>query len=208
MPHLLFRPSPVSQITLPLTKSHIWFAVLVCLVLVLQRPASADTLYTYIGDDFSIFEFPVGFTTGPFTSTDHLFVSFTIAGPPLVCLTACSISATDLCVGIQNQHATPGCADLAKGMVQTDSSGKIIGWQFEACLFARDGECEDERISTLGGSFGSGDQAIQGEFFAQTDSQGSWTRNVPSPVPEPTTLLTCASGLVCVVGAVRRRRGT
>jgi len=205
MPDLLVRVSRVPQITLSLAKSHIWLAALVCLLVALQRPASADTLYTYIGDDFNQFQAPAG-EPNAFTSTDHLFVSFTISGPPLICLTGCAISATDLCVGIQNQHGNPFCADLAQGMVQTDSSGKIISWDFSACLFPRDGECEDERIFTNGGGGSFGDGAELGESLAGTNFPGAWFLNVPSPVPEPTTLLTCASGLVFLAGAVRRRR--
>jgi hypothetical protein len=98
-------------------------------------------------------------------------VLFTIAGPPLVCLTSCSISATDLCV---------------------------------ACQVPRDpfdGECEDQLIGTGTG----GDGGIFGEFIGGSTAPGAWFRNVPNPVPEPTTFATFASGLALLAGVVRRR---
>lgn len=205
MTDLRVRASRVPQITLSFAKSHIWLAALVCLLLALSRPASADTLYIYIGDNFNDFQGPPG-EPNDFTSTDHLFVSFTIAGPPLICLTACTISATDLCIGVQNQQGAHGCGDLAMGSLQTDSSGKIVAWDFTACFFARDGGCEDELIFTNGGGGSFADGAEFGEFIAGTHFPGAWFLNVPSPVPEPTTLLTCASGLVFLAGAVRRKR--
>jgi hypothetical protein len=105
-------------------KLYVWLPAVILLLLVFPRPAAADTIYTYIGDDFNFFEQPQGFPND-FTTAQHFFVSFTIAGPPLVCLTSCSISVTDLCVGIQSSHGT-NCAFAAVGSVQTDSSGKII----------------------------------------------------------------------------------
>jgi len=128
-------------------------------------------------------------------------VSFTIAGPPLVCLTSCSIAATDLCVGVQH-----GCGFNVLGSLQTDSSGKIVAWDFFGCnVPLSDSGCEDEFIETSFGFGNNGDVIEVGNFTAGSTFPGTWFRNVPSPVPEPTTLATLASGLVLLAGVARGR---
>jgi len=190
-------------------KLYVWLPAVIVFLLVFQRPAAADTIYTYIGDDFSIFGQPVntGGIPNPFSTEDHLFVSFTIAGPPLVCITSCSIAATDLCIGVQFPNGpSHGCGFNVLGSLQTDSSGKIVAWSFFGCnVPPSDSGCEDELIGTTSGfGKGNGDFVEVGNFFAM-GSAGTWFRNVQSPVPEPTTLATLASGLVLLAGVARRR---
>jgi hypothetical protein len=193
--------TPISQ-RIPLTaKQYIWLPALILLLLVFQRSAAADTLYTYTGNDFTSFDAPAGYPTNLSTS-EHVFVSFTITGPPLVCLTLCSISPNDLSLSVEGPGVAIFSADIQLAMVQTDSSGAIVAWEFGGCIDL----CEDRHISTANVPGGIGDGAIYGNAIVSNfNDPGVWTMTTISPVPEPTTFATFASGLALLAGVIRRR---
>src|SRR5438477_4722987 len=172
---LLTRSARISKKINFRAKLFVSVPAVIFLLVAFQRPASADTIYTYIGDDFNFFQQPENAgVPNPFTSEDHLFVSFTIAGPPLVCLTSCSISATDLCLGVQGPNGAHGCGFNIIGSLQTDSSGRIVAWDFSGCnVPPGDFGCEDESIFT-GFTFGTGTEFIEvGNFIAGSNFPGT-----------------------------------
>jgi hypothetical protein len=87
------------------------------------------------------------------------------------------------------------------GMIQTDSSGNILAWDFGGCLLDFP-DCEDRHVST---SNVFGDSAILGNALAAGPA-GAWTITTITTVPEPSTLATAICGMLLLVGVVWRRR--
>jgi hypothetical protein len=189
------RPS-VCLGTRSLLSVKLYFTLPLFLLLLLSaRPAAADTLYTYIGGNFTFIDQPA--QEDLFTTSNHVLLTFTVPGSPLICLTFCSITAEDLSIGIQ------GLLDGSQpfGMIQTDSSGNILAWDFGGCLLDFP-DCEDRHVST---SNVFGDSAILGNALAAGPA-GAWTITTITTVPEPSTLATAICGMLLLVGVVWRRR--
>src|SRR5437868_13369833 len=128
MPH--FLRTSVCAATRSSLSLKLHFAVPLFLVfLIFARPAAADTLYTYIGGNFDNIQQPVG--DDQWTTSDHVVVTFTVSGPPLICLTSCSITAEGLSIRIQSMGVLVLSGHSFRGSNQTASSGNTVAWIFE-----------------------------------------------------------------------------
>lgn len=188
-------------------KLHVWLPA-VLLLFVFQSSALADTIYTYTGNDFTFLEQPEGYPNA-FTTSDYVSITLTISGPPIVCLTLCSIPSSDISMSVMGPEGFEGliaAGSVPTGMVQTDSSGAIVAWTFHACMFVSGTfpDCEDRSIdSTDVGSFVNDFAELGNGTAGNSGESGVWT--MTEVVPEPNTLLTFASGVALLAGVARRR---
>ena len=156
----------------------------------LRTSASADTLYTYTGNEFTSFAQPTGYPQ--YFIGDYVSAWFVIEGPPLVCLTLCMVVPEPPCstdflgvshcqeisVGMGGPNAFPGNENSqAAAEMQTDASGNIVAWVVTACLKdAPPPMCEDARVGTWNEPGIVIDQTILGNAQAWiTDDPGTWT---------------------------------
>lgn len=216
---MLFLGNGVTNVrrNIQLHKSVVFMLVATFLLLVQAKPALADTLYTYTGNDFTSLQAPQGYITNLSTS-DFISVSFTISGSPLVCLTLCTISPSDITISIDGPNGTlisstltcsqvNGASDCVGAEIQTNASGTITAWEFNGCLSVGGfGNCEDKHASTFnlpGVPLGVTDSAIIGNAIVlNSNDPGTWT---VTTVPEPATFTTLASGLAFLFGIARKK---
>ena len=167
----------------------------------ITSPATADVIYQYTGNPFTT-------VASPYTTSD--FVSGTIALssilPPNLNQAPIQANAFSFSDGVQ----TLTSANLGlptDSLVSTDGSGAIAGfWEF--VFGGRNPEAPIiQTLNALQGMQGPvtqdegrlGNLAMGAPIGANTNSPGVWTL-----VPEPSTALLLASGVVGL--AVRRRR--
>jgi len=176
-------------------KSHLF--ILLLLISVWAKPALSDTLYAYTGTDFVSV---VGFSEPQITTSDFLHMSFTLAGLPVICPTGCFVSAMSLEVG--TNVGSGGDVVFQSVFLQTNASGAIVAWNISGCFFMRPPEC-DENFSS-GAQSGQGLDILNvGDILAFSGAAGTWEITT---VPEPTTLITFASGLAFLAGRLRHKR--
>ena len=174
---------------------------LACLLAWITSPATADVIYQYTGNPFTT-------VTSPYTTSD--FVSGTIQLssilPPNLNQASIQVNAFRFSDGIQ----TLTSANLGlptDSLVSTDGSGAVVGfWEF--VFGGRNPEAPTiQTLNAFPGMQGPvtqdegrlGNLAMGEPIGANTNSPGVWTL-----VPEPSTALLLASGVVGL--AVRRRR--
>ena len=159
----------------------------VLLILFARQRAAADTLYSYSGSDFTLISSGDNLTT-----SDHVVISFTVPGSPLVCLTLCTVTPSTFNMGIDGFFSIFSPPNSSTIQIQTNSSGTIVAWG----IF---GLTTDDSI----GSFTGGDDAVIGNGVAFSSAPGTWTITT---VPEPATFATFGSGILALAGAFHRRR--
>lgn len=175
------------------------------LILVLPLPLLADTVYSYTGNPFTTY---YGSPT-QFTAADFVSGSFTVATPLADNLSSQLISPTSF--SFSNGIDTLSSADLnvndAVFNVVTDSTGAIDQWIVYI---------QTSTVSLYTHQLGSGsyDGGLAGAGSSNVEQgvvdndPGTWTETSttdPSAVPEPNTLALLSSGVLGLVGMVRRR---
>jgi hypothetical protein len=184
------------------------------LLIVCAAPASADTVYTYIGNPFTTFQdfFPYYFAPC-YSGGCQLQGSFDVAQPLGPNLN--NYSPTLLNYGFAVVPVL-GIGFPAPGwlMVSTDSSGAIIDWNFQFQLnfgsynglvnyFLISGSSTSD-YAQIAEITGGGHQAYYSG--GNYGSPGTWTVSpAPAPVPEPGSIVLFGTGLAALGGLVRRR---
>jgi hypothetical protein len=179
------------------------------LCLTLPLPLSADTTYTYTGNNYTSC-FGTYCTGGPYV----ISLTFDVkAGTQLDNLTAGTNISTDVSTfsfvdgsGLSITQSN----GVGHFYVGTDASGDITSWNIEGSApynidistqsngtFATDETFAEPTVTS--GETGSG---------WNVNEAGCWTNQAclpTSPVPEPSSLFLFGTGLAGLVGAVRRR---
>jgi hypothetical protein len=186
---------------------------------ILAVPLIASTIYTYTGNDFTS-------ATAPYTTSDSVTGSFTVASPLADnldganllagcvsdCTTPFSFSDGD---GNTITNTTPGIGDCACSPyidIWTDGSGNIINWVVDLTV----GELGGFSIYTqdyYAGIFSG--YVIQdvvstyevSDIASNSGDAGTWSASTTSAAPEPGSLGLLGAGLVALtVLAVGVRR--
>lgn len=178
--------------------------------------ARADTIYTYTGNAFSDYLMP---ELCP-TPTCSLSLSFTVSAPIVslswVFFTPDTFSISDG-FGFPLTNATPGGVSSSFSIMTTDT-GSVDGWWFwigyqpadvRYYSYMFDGDSCDWQAGTNtlfnATALCPPEVPLYGNWAYELNDPGTWSVST-SPVPEPSTLALLGSGLLGVVGLIRRKR--
>lgn len=161
--------------------------------------ARADTVYNYVGQNFT-------FATVPYTTSDRVTGSFTVATPLAANLSNYSFSPESFTFsdGVQTltqaQYETVGTF----ANFSTDANGNIT--QYGVLIF---NQISQDLISLSNDSNGHADGAVGDVGSAASSAAGSFSQQatvMPAAVtPEPSSILLLGSGMLGVVGMLRKR---
>jgi len=160
----------------------------------LSAPASATAMYTYTGNDFTI-------VTSPYTTSMSVTASMTLTNPIGPNQTNVdevpNLIALSMFDGVQTINlSTPSVAPIAT--FTTNSAGNITNWDVELPVSLQFHIIYTENDSTLVQDAG---QLFNGAAGANSSQPGVWTL---VSVPEPSSVVLLAVGLVAMAGARRR----
>jgi hypothetical protein len=186
---------------------------LFCFLLVLPKFASADTIYTYTGNDFTTLANNTT-SANKFTTSDFVSGFFDLSSPLAANLPSGTvISPTDF--SFSDGVDTVSLANFSVLTVQvgTDSTGKIISWNIDAesgstFPLALIGTA---KVTTLVAD--SGSEILGVSQFGQARMEGSnasdagtWTsETVTGAAPEPSGLVLLGTGMAGLLGVASRR---
>ena len=159
----------------------------IALMVALGAPVEASTTYTYTGNDFTS-------ASSPFTTSDFIQGSFTIAAPLADNLTLATISPTTYTFTDVVSTITQLNGTINDFEVSTNASGAIIAWEIQITI---PGAAE---IETTNDYAEVGDQGeITGVAGGNMNDPGTW-------VPEPGTFVPILSGLLALTWLARKRK--
>jgi hypothetical protein len=152
--------------------------------------ARADVVYDYTGADFTS-------VTGPYTTSDSVTGSFTVASPlednlNLLIITPVSFSFSDGQQTLTNANAA------SEFHISTDAAGDVTGWIISIELNHGGGAAI---LSTSGAGYGSQDEGESPTSSGFSYTAGSFTEvpATPSPVPEPQSWALMLTGLALLL---------
>lgn len=172
-------------------------SIATALVLLVASNASAATVYTYTGSEFTT-------APSPFTTSDSISGSFTVSNP-LGGLFNGSVSPSSYSFSDVVDTLTGSNSFIGNLTIQTDAQGNIDGWVVVLIGFSGGEICAN---STSDGSCLPGEQDIgksDSGISAYTATQGAWA---PTTTPLPAALPLFASGLgaLGLLGWRRKRK--
>ena len=180
---------------------------LVAALMMLPLTLKADTLYTYIGNNFNQFSSP-HMGTGPnayYSTANFVEIAFVLSSPLAanlnnVFIDPLTYSFTDGTISTSGPYSSW----LAGFAVTTDAAGNIVNWEMgTSSPGAATDQYSVESENEPGHVSDQGDVLIYFNNYTGevADDPGTWTAG---PVPEPGSLILVASGLLGAVGMLRR----
>ncbi|MGF7181473.1 PEP-CTERM sorting domain-containing protein [Tunturiibacter psychrotolerans] len=176
-------------------------------LLALPLPMLADTVYTYKGYNFN----ELYGDSGDLTTKDHVSGTVTFTQPlgdnSTVVVTPIAFSFSDGVSTITNLTAVPGL--YLNVSLETNSLGEVAYWE----IFMQNEVSPDPGyayIYTENSGEGALDPAVDGGALegggAYTyHAPGKWTESSVSTVPEPSAVMLLGTGMLGLVGMVRRK---
>jgi hypothetical protein len=179
------------------------FAILIAATVSLSAlgaaSASASTVYTYTGNDFTS-------VTGSYTTTDMVTGRIDLAtalgdnfGPGAI--SPVSFSFSDGVQTLTNTNST-----ISSNVFETNSAGTIVQWVFEINNTGDTGGIATLSALTIIAIVGDDAFNIAGTASIFNDA-GTWTTSVAAtPLPAALPLFTSGLGVIVVLGWQRKRK--
>jgi len=163
----------------------------------LSAPASATAVYTYTGNDFTS-------VTSPYTTSMSVTASMTLTNPIGPNQTnvdeTSNLVAISLADGVHSLSLTTPNIEVTTATFTTDSAGNITSWNVLLGVFVGVSPpvISTENDQTLVQDTGA---FLNGPSGAVANDPGVWTL---VSVPEPSSVVLLALGLVAMAGSRRR----
>jgi hypothetical protein len=178
--------------------------IAVLATVLLPLPCLADTMYTYAGNSFTA-------VSGEYTTSDSVSGEFTLASSlaanmTIATITPDSFSFTDGIHSVTSENIGAGSGIFA---ISTDSAGNIDSWAIQ--IVFNDPTAIVIVSRNLPGVSSSpfldlGIDLAPNTSGSVTDDPGIWTASaVTAPVPESSSLMLVATGIVGAAASIRRR---